>query len=111
MEKYNEKTTLIFISLILSSFSGQSFSAIYEVSFNGWFTMYDSSGNPIQNFSEPADSPMQGWRTPVTGIATWDDVALVGTDNLDPFTFLGGIMSVDTVNAVAIGDGFGNLGH
>ncbi len=105
-----KKTTLIFISLILSGFSGQSFSAIYEVSFNGWFTMYDSSGNPIQNFSEPADSPMQGWRTPVTGIATWDDVALVGTDNLDPFTFLGGIMNVDTVNAVAIGDGFGNPG-
>lgn len=106
----NRILTMAFTLCILISLPGQSFSAIYEVSFNGWFTMYDSSGNPTQNPGIPATGPMLGWRTPVTGVATWDDVALVGTDNINPFPFFGGTMSVNTVNAVAIGDGFGGPG-
>lgn len=106
----NRTLILTFILYTLASFPGQSFSAIYEVSFNGWFTMYDASGNPIQNSSIPSDGPMLGWRTPISGVATWDDIALVGTDNINPFVFLGGTMNVDTVNATAIGDGFGGPG-
>lgn len=102
--------TLIIALCILAGLPGQSFSAIYEVSFTGWFTVYDSSGNPTRNTSIPADGPMLGWRTPISGVATWDDVALVGTDDINPFSFLGGTMDVDTVTAKAIGDGFGGPG-
>lgn len=103
--------TVILTLCVLAGFSGQSSAAIYEVSYSGWFTLYDAAGNPIRNLDEPTDSPMLGWRTAITGIATWDDVALIGTDSLDPFRILGGIMNVGTVNAVAIGDGFGGPGN
>jgi len=103
-------STLIFALCVMINLPGQSFAAIYEVSYSGWFTLYDASGNPILNPSIPADGPMLGWRTPVTGTATWDDVLLVGTDDINPFPFLGGTMDVGTVNAVAIGDGFGGPG-
>ena len=106
----NKILTIVFSFCALLGFSAQSSAAIYEVSFNGWFTMFDPLGNPVRNTSIPADGPMLGWRTPVTGVATWDDVALVGTDDVDPFSFLGGTMSIETVNAVGIGDGFGGPG-
>ncbi|VAW51340.1 hypothetical protein MNBD_GAMMA06-936 [hydrothermal vent metagenome] len=107
----NKILTMVLTLCALTGFSGQLSAAIYEVSYSGWFTLYDSAGNPIRNPDEPVDSPMLGWRTAVTGTATWDDVALVGTDSLDPFRILGGTLNVGTVNAVAIGDGFGGSGN
>jgi len=83
--------------------------AIYNMSYTGWFTLYNPDGDPVFN-ADATDTEMLGWRTPVTGTATWDDVAQVGTDSIDPFNILNGSMSVDTVIANPIGDGMGGDG-
>lgn len=97
---------LIFI--MATSMTAQA--TIYEFSYTGWFTLFDVNGNPMQNPSIPAEGPMLGWRTPLSGTGTWDDVAQFGTDDLNPFQILGGTMTVDTVTANAIGDGNGGSG-
>lgn len=102
-------TTLVLLSLLVHPLTANS--TLYEMTYTGWFTLYDAMGNPVWNSSNPRGAPMLGWRTPVTGVGTWDDETLIATDDIDPFMVLGWLMTVDTVVANPIGDGFGGPGN
>lgn len=103
------KPMLILTLLISLLVPGIASATVYNLSYNGWFTLYDPVGNPVLN-PNATSSSMMGWRTPITGVGTWNDVTNSGTDDMNPFEILGGTMVVDTVVANAIGDGFGGEG-
>ncbi|MHB1241080.1 MAG: Ig-like domain-containing protein, partial [Gammaproteobacteria bacterium] len=84
---------------------------VFTFSWNGAFTMLNSTGGPLNNTDKTSVAPWYGWRTAVTGTVTYDDVANTGGMTVAPFSFFGGgAASATKITLQAIGNGSGGTG-
>jgi hypothetical protein len=83
-----------------------AFATVQNFTFNGWFTMLDPDGNPLENTSILRGNAYQ---TALTGSMSFDTVTGAGTADIDPFEFNSkGNASAQGVQFQAIGDGMGD---
>ena len=91
---------------------------VQNFSFDGFFTILDSAGVPLNNSSIPAGNVKTGFnnqlQTPIAGTMRFDTTTGAGTAEIDPFEFFSGdptlLATAVGINMQAIGNGMGGPG-
>jgi hypothetical protein len=82
------------------------------MTFGALFTMINASGAGVLNNTDSTGAPGYGFRTPVTGTASFDLGTGAGSAVITPFSFFGsGVAATTGVTFQAIGDGAGGAGN
>ena len=106
-----KKTALNTAITAVIGFSATGASAdIYNLSFEGAFTLLDPGSGVVINGDAPA-GPYYGRRTPINGTMSFDTATFTGSANFTPFSFFGsGTATASDITFAAIGDGAGGPG-
>ena len=102
-------TTAMTAAMGLSATSASA--AVYDLSFDGLFTLLNAGGSLQGNEDAPSGAPYYTYRTPVTGTMQFDTVTGAGTGTMVPFSFFGsGTATASGISFQAVGNGVGGAG-
>ena len=106
-----KKTALTTAMSAVIGFTATGASAdVYNLSFEGAFTLLDPGSGVVINGDAPA-GPYYGRRTPINGTMSFDTATFTGSADFVPFSFFGsGTATASDISFAAIGDGAGGPG-
>jgi hypothetical protein len=98
------------ISAVLGFTATGASADVYNLSFDGAFTLLDPGSGVVIN-GDSSGAPYYGFRTPVGGTMSFDTATGAGTGQMTPFSFFGsGTATASNITFQAIGDGAGGPG-
>jgi len=99
------------VTAVLGVSASAASAAVYDLSYNGWFTMLNAAGTDALVNGDAAANAYYGRRTAVNGTMSFDTATGAGTGTMVPFSFFGsGNATASGISFQAIGDGAGGAG-